>query len=166
MYYALTNSPLISLILNQLTLTFIITTEFGGRKQVGIEKRIIRLKATWGGNILQWKSSEKNRQNKTFGLGLAVSLRWFTVISGNSAKASGAQSLMGVNPRWQLWMPQRPSKRVTQRWWGLWWTWRHGAFLKALISKFWNLVIPVVTLLTLILCAFVLGSPIKSTCVC
>lgn len=32
-YYALTNSPVVSLILNQLTLTFI-TTEFGGRKQV------------------------------------------------------------------------------------------------------------------------------------
>lgn len=32
-YYALINSPVISLILNQLTLTFI-TTECGGRKQV------------------------------------------------------------------------------------------------------------------------------------
>ena len=32
-YYALINSPVVSLILNQLTLTFI-TTEFGGRKQV------------------------------------------------------------------------------------------------------------------------------------
>ena len=32
-YCALINSPVVSLILNQLTLTFI-TTEFGGRKQV------------------------------------------------------------------------------------------------------------------------------------
>lgn len=45
MYCALTNSPAISLVLNQLVSIFI-TTEFEDRKQVGIFKKIILLKTS------------------------------------------------------------------------------------------------------------------------